>query len=442
VSLEYPDSIQTLFDQALAAEHQGDWRAAVRLYEHAETLAPREHRLPANRGNALWLADAPWDALRAQQRAVTLAPGEALPLRGLGNALRDLNRYEAAEAAYARASRIQDDSFTAWNRSQNLMGLERYAQAFRLAEERWQLPQATPYRQGPFWQDWPLSSRLTIWSEQGFGDTFQFLRWVVPLARWGVALNLEVEPQLVQLLRQSLAWLPKPPQVQAKQDPPTPLQGAHGSLLSLPHLLGGGTLAGTITPAEGYLRAPHWHHRSPRSEPRVGLVWAAGRKLDQAYTAREYWKRSLPTAALEALLSGLRRQGAWLCNLQFGPDRNQAQGWGDHFDHTLAADADFATAATLISDLDLVISVDTATAHLVGAMGKQGWILLPWSADPRWLRDRADTPWYPSLTLLRQPAHGDWSSLVHAVLKRFSSWRQQWNPPLPAAADPSAPPAG
>ena len=87
------------------------------------------------------------------------------------------------------------------------------------------------------------------------------------------------------------------------------------------------------------------------------------------------------------------------------------------FVEQMAHDADFAATAAMVAELDLVITVDTAMAHLVGAMGRPGWVLLPWSAAPRWLRDRHDSPWYPSLRLFRQPQPGNWSAVVDAVLK-------------------------
>lgn len=412
-----------LLEAARAAEAKQDWLTAVALYTKAEALDSSDHRLPANRGNALWLADAPFEALRALQKAVTLAPCEPLPLRGLGNVLRDLNRFEAADAAYSRAVQLDHNPYTQWNRSQTLMGLEQYDKAYHLAEARFQLPQFPLYRRGPCWQGWPLCERLNIWTEQGYGDTFQYLRWIVPLSRWGVPLTLEVEPSLLTLLREGLAWLPHPPRVVAKLEQAHQLDEPHGSLLSLPYLLGGAPLSATFSSGLGYLRSPSWplaERRGPR--PRVGLVWAAGRKLDQPFTTREYQRRSLPTPALEALIEGLQRQGAALTNLQFGPDRHQAQHLSNAFSATLPPTADFAEAAAAICDLDLVISVDTASAHLVGALGRPGWILLPWSADPRWLRNRSTSPWYPSLTLLRQPSHGNWEGLVSKVLGRFSRW--------------------
>jgi ADP-heptose:LPS heptosyltransferase len=103
--------------------------------------------------------------------------------------------------------------------------------------------------------------------------------------------------------------------------------------------------------------------------------------------------------------------------LQFGPDRGLAEPWRQRGLEELPGDADFAATATLVAGLDLVITVDTALAHLVGAMGRPGWLLLPFSAAPRWLRERSDTPWYPSLRLFRQRQAGAWGPVVTAVLQ-------------------------
>jgi ADP-heptose:LPS heptosyltransferase len=154
-------------------------------------------------------------------------------------------------------------------------------------------------------------------------------------------------------------------------------------------------------------------------------VWAAGRKLDDPFSAREYRKRSLPAQALGALLEGLQRQGAELVNLQHGLDRDQADPWLHCWTDHLPEDADFAVTAAWVRQLDLVICVDTAMAHLAGALGHPGWVLLPFSADPRWLRGRSDSVWYPSLRLWRQPSSGNWDAVVDDVLDAFSGWWQQ-----------------
>jgi ADP-heptose:LPS heptosyltransferase len=176
---------------------------------------------------------------------------------------------------------------------------------------------------------------------------------------------------------------------------------------------------------DGYLRSSAWPLVGSHRRPRIGLVWAAGRKLDDPFTAREYRKRSLPPEALAALIEGLHGQGAELSNLQIGPDRDQAKPWADLFVDALPAHADFADTAAWIRQLDLLISVDTASAHLAGALGHPCWMLLPYSADPRWLRDRSDSPWYPSLRLFRQPDTGQWQPVIEQVLTAFTPWWRQ-----------------
>ncbi|WP_186696987.1 tetratricopeptide repeat protein [Cyanobium sp. NS01] len=410
------------------ARSADDWLALAEGYAAAQILAPQDHRLAANRGNALWIADRPMQALAAYQRAVQLAPDDPVVYRGLANVHCDRQAFEAADRAYARSRGLAAEAITAWNHSQLLIGLERYAEGYALAESRWELAGLQPWRDPTTaWRGEPQGWQgpLLLWSEQGLGDTLQHLRWLGPLVqRRGEAappLVLEVEPCLVELLRQGLAHLEPRPVVRGKTggDAPT-WRGAQVSLLSLPGLLGGAPLP----KAAAWLQAVSW--AQPRElgrqgqqglQPlRVGLVWAAGRKLDDPVTAREYRRRSLSPEALGALILGLEGLGARCTLLQFGPDRHQADPFRAPGTEELAAEADFAATAALVAQLDLVISVDTAMAHLVGAMGRRGWLLLPFSAAPRWLRHRADTPWYPSLRLFRQPQPGDWQAVVWEVL--------------------------
>jgi len=418
---------------AVAAERDGAWLRAAEYYRLAFPLLPDDHRLPTNLGNVLWLAGDPESARQAFAQAVILAPAESLPLLGLGNALRDLNAFEQADAAYAQSRQLAGEPLSAWNHSQLLLGLERYAEAYAAAERRLELTAMLPFRPGPYASPSSHPSLrgeasdqpLHLWSEQGLGDTLQYLRWLTLLGQQANAICLEVEHQLVELLQQGLAWLPHPPQVVAKPrdgSAAPAITAAQAPLMSLPHHLGGAPLAG----AEPYLRHSAWaeaagRHRQPSQHtnsatPRIGLVWAAGRKLEDPFTAREYHKRSLPPEALGALVEGLHRSGAQLVNLQVGPDRDSAGALAGNFADTLDPTADFAATAAVVCQLDLVITVDTAMAHLCGALGQRAWVLLPFSADPRWLRQRIDSPWYPSLQLWRQRASGDWLAVVDAVV--------------------------
>jgi tetratricopeptide (TPR) repeat protein len=389
-----------------------------------ESVQLLDHRLLGNQGNDLWLADRPYEALLPYRQAVQLAPAEPVLYRGLGNVLTDLGDFEAADRAYLLSRSLEDSPVTAWNHSQLLVGLERYEQAYALAERRWDMAEAEAWRdQRRAWRGesdgW--QSPLLVWSEQGLGDTLQHLRWLGPLQlRRGAEappLQVEVEPCLVALLRRCLGHLPSPLQVRAKPSSgaPAPWDDFHVSLLSLPWLLGGAP----VPDAAAWLQCSHWPEPAAAgagTAPRVGVVWAAGYKLTNRVTVREYRRRSLDPEALALLLNGLLGLGWDVVLLQFGRDLDQAEPWRLEGMEALPADADFARTADWVAELDLVITVDTAMAHLVGAMRRPVWVLLPFSAAPRWLRHRSDSPWYPSLRLFRQPRSGDWRAVVDAVL--------------------------
>ena len=413
-----------------AAEACGDWDLALSGYRLLLSQQPCNHVWLCNAARACWYLDRPHFSLQLYCRALRLRPQDPVPWLGLANALRDLNRYEAADSSYRRSRSLAPSAISAWNHSQLLLGLQRYAEAYGLAEERATLPELEPYRPIQALPQ-PLDpARLCLWSEQGFGDTFQYLRWCVALAQAGAPLMLELEAPLAALAQEGLRWLGVPLAVQVKQPDPPPLAVgvSAASLLSLPHHLGGAPLGHLFEPTrragvwQGYLRSDQWPLRSPSTQPRVGLVWASGRKLDHPFTAREYRKRSLPEPALAHLIQGLHSAGAVLVDLQFGPDRALANPWRHHFPLELPPDATFALNAQWIRQLDLLISVDTASAHLAGALGHPCWVVLPFSADPRWLRHRSDSPWYPSLRLFRQPATGQWEPVIDAVLEAFRAW--------------------
>lgn len=437
-------SLMPLVAQAHGLEQVHDWLGAAQVYAQALALEPDNDRLLISLGNVLWLADLAGAAEGWYRQAVQLVPEDSMAWRGLGNCLKDLNRFEEAVLAYDRAAACTRESgraldpAIAWACSQVRIGLEDYRSAYAEAEHRSGLPSWKPWLPSPCWGDEALLKLdprmgVWIWSEQGFGDILQYLRWVPQLVQQrqrgenGGDVILVVESSLIQLLREGLAWLPRPPRVVDKSA--VSAQGnepqAHGSLLSLPHELG------PPIPEAPYLRSPLWSRSMlsllpapPQTEPawKVGLVWAAGRNHEDPYKEREYRKRSLPAQVLWSLVMGLRAEGAWVVDLQFGEDQGLAAALGLDLAAPRLELTDFSRAARVVQELDLVISVDTAMAHLVGAMGAPGWILLPWSADPRWLRDRDDSPWYPSLRLFRQRASGDWGGTIDAVLLAFSEW--------------------
>ena len=441
--------LRQLLRTALQAEQRRDWIKAAVCYRNAIAVAANDHRLPTNLGNVLWLANQPETACEAFLQATALAPDASLPYRGLGNALRDLNSFEAADAAYSKARQLSDDTLSAWNHSQLLLGLEQYTSAFAAAERRLELEAMLPYRSStgtnqahPLLQQsgnatsTPCLKALHIWTEQGFGDSLQYVRWLTRLCQNQNTISFEVEHQLVSLFEQGLNWLPHPPAVIAKPKDGSAapaISGGHCPLLSLPHHLGGAPMAYSVP----YLRSDAWPAASSQEiYPRIGLLWAAGRKLDDPFTAREYRKRSLSPEALGQLVEGLHQAGAQLINLQVGHDRAMATPLASRFADALPDTADFAATAAMVRQLDLVICVDTAMAHLAGALGHPAWILLPFAADPRWLRDRSDSPWYPSVRLFRQPQAGDWDTPIAEALHQL---RHLWSLGSPLVAPISAP---
>ena len=377
--------------------------------------------LASNLANALWLEDrlpealtwARWATRQNDQQSV-----HPLAWRCLGNVLLDLGRFEEADQAYRKADPLARSAADQFNRSKVAWGQGDLARAWLLAEQRLHLrPLPDGVVPGPWWDGWPTVRQITVWAEQGFGDTLQFVRWLPPLMARGVSVELLVEPPLQRLLSSGLAWVGPGLQV-VSRNPETSaaaLSGCHGSLLSLPWRLACPQPPGWGC-AEPYIRLGSTRSRRRSGRLRLGLLWGAGRYLDGRCRERDYRRKSVLGADLRSLLVGLAARPVDLINLQVGPDRERPELAGVLWADALNADGDFLDLAEQLLDLDLLISVDTAAAHLAGALGVQTWLLLPWAAASRWGRDGVHTPWYPSLRLWRQSRHGDWQGLWPHVL--------------------------
>ena len=429
---------ELVLQEAREAESRQEWSEAACIYQELASTQSDHAPLLLRAANACWLSDQPEEALALYRRASLLVPSSPAPFMGLGNSLRDLNRFEAADRAFRASRRLGDGPEVACNHASLLIGLEAYEEAFRLAERRFELASLAPGPECVVGSVVARARRLHVRTEQGLGDGLQYLRWIPPLMEQAVARGqqvvLEVEPSLVALLLVGLAWMPRSPEVRAKPEPAGDSQGdaAGGSavsLLSLPAALGGapcpqppgpdgrGTYLRGLAPA-----APAGGYGRPL---RIGITWASGRKLSDGFTRREYRKRSLPDAALVALVEGVVALGGEPVLLQQGEDRRQAEPVAHLFVDAIDPAGDFLATARVLADTDLLVTVDTAMAHLAGAMGHPAWVLLPFSADPRWLRQRSDSPWYPSLRLFRQADDRDWRPVVEAVLRALEHHRRR-----------------
>ena len=383
---------------------------------------PADLRLASNLANALWLQDAlaealTWALWATRASAANDVPVHSLAWRCLGNVLLDLGRFAEADLAYRRADPLERDHATQFNRSKVALGAANDALAWRLAEHRLlgsRLPDgAYP---GPWWVGWPAVDAVTIWAEQGLGDTLQFLRWIPALVARGVSVRLLVQPPLQRVVARGLAWVGSGLLVEPHPGSALPrLHGCHGSLLSLPWLLEQPSTA--WTQGWGYIRIPVAGRGSSTGRLRVGLVWAGGFQSDRHTRERDYRRKSVLGQSLRALLDGLLQLPVDLVGLQVGPDRNPPELEGVPWADVLDPQADVLSLAEQLMGIDLLLTVDTAAAHLAGAMGRPTWLLLPWAAASRWGRGSVATRWYPSLRLWRQPRHGDWFGLWPSVLK-------------------------
>ena len=383
---------------------------AIAAYDTIIALRPGHAGAHFNRANALVRQDRLDEAVAAYDRAIALAPGYVKAHNNRGLALRALNRHAEALASYGRAIGLDKDFADAHvNAAHALLSLGDLPRGFAAYEWRWKSESlALPRRKFRelLWLGAPPVAGKTILlhAEQGLGDTIQFARYAKLLARAGAKVVLEVAPALKQLLSEMEGTARVVAQGEA-----LPRFDLHCPLASLPLALK--TELASIPAEIPYLAAPErrlerWRARMDAlARPRIALAWSGN-----AAHANDR-NRSIPLAHLELLWS---RTGGSFVSVQ--RDVREADAGvlagATRLVHLGDELSDFADTAAALALADLVISVDSAVAHLAGAMGRPAWVLLPFSPDWRWLLGREDSPWYPTARLFRQPAIGDWQSVI------------------------------
>jgi tetratricopeptide (TPR) repeat protein len=402
---------------ALSARGQSD--AAIVSYRTAIGLRPNYPEAHFNLGITFKELGRPEDAVSCYRKAIALRPDYQEAHYNLGNAFRDRRQLDAAIASYRRAIELRPGFPDAHhNLALALLARGDLPAGWTEYEWRWSTPQLIHARRDfaqPQWRGEPaVGQTLLIHAEQGFGDTIQFCRFAPLAAARGLRVVLEVQEPLCRLLRgvQGVA------QVLRRGDK-LPAFDLHCPMLSLPLALG--TTLTTIPGALSYLDADaaqsgEWRRRLSllsNDGPRVGLAWA-GRPTNLADRRRSFPRERL--APLFAL------RGLQFFSLQHGGPKPPEEFPLSDF---MGEMADFADTASLIANLDLVISVDTAVAHLAAALGKPVWLMDRFDACWRWLADRRDSPWYPSLRLYRQPRPGDWDSVLADVTRDLRGFVSQ-----------------
>ncbi len=398
-------------DDALAALE----RAAARDPTLAETWL--------NRGNVLQELDRLEDAIASYQTALRVRPHYPEALSGLGVALKELGRVDESLARFDEALQHRPSYPDARNNRAGALLLSGMLKAgFDDYESRWDRSNAPPktiVSPLPAWEGGDLRGKsILVWDEQGLGDLIQFARYLPCLAELGAEVTFLCRKSMHRLLRS----LNCPIRLVDSLDP-TAAFAAQSALMSLPR--GFQTTLDTIPARVPYLHAEperiaRWAQRIGRDGFRIGICWSGNARLNL--------QRSIPLASFAPLaaIAGVRLIGL---RKDQEPLEVEAKGYcfvveslGVDFD---AGPDSFIDCAAVMASLDLVVTSDTSIAHLAGALGRPVLLALRHAADWRWLRDRDDSPWYPTMRLFRQSRKGDWDE----VLERIAAWVE----PLAAA---------
>jgi tetratricopeptide (TPR) repeat protein len=356
------------------------------------------------------------EAADCHRRSLELSPDAAGTHYNLALVLRDSGDIAAAMQQFECAVELgYNSSDLYWDRALAYLTDGKLAPGFAEYEWRWRLPEITARSlPGAPWKGESLKGRtLFVYAEQGFGDTIQFARYVPVIAGQAGRVIFECQASLLRLLSGSerfagVELIPQGEQV--------PTFDFHTALLSLPHLVG--TTLSTIPADIPYISPPSGSDKppAPRAGPSVGLAWTG------KPTHRNDRNRSITLAQLAPLL---QLPHVHFVSLQVGTAAQEiaALGYGSVIENRAPALKDFADTASAIQAVDLVISIDSAVAHLAGALGRPVWTLIPYVPDWRWMLLRDDSPWYPTMRLMRQRAPGDWADLLQRVGERLSQYR-------------------
>ena len=403
---------ESLIQKARQLHGLGQTEEALLCLQQAVSLAPHDPHVLNTRGMVLDALRRHDEALEDFERVLRIAPTFADAINNRGIHYARVGRFEEALACYERSLALAPEQLqTLYNCATARLSLGNWLRGFREFEIRWRLfphEAARRNRLKPVWLgQWDVSGKtVLLHHEQGYGDTLQFVRYTALVMRLGARVIVAVPAAL----RGLMATLPGGPQIVTEGEP-VPPHDYCCSLMSLPHVF---CTTPENAPAEiPYLGAESaatqlWSQRlGARHRARIGLVWS-GRRYPPINFPRDMTLESLrPVLGIGADFISLQSDLTDSERTLLAAEPNVTR-YGDTF-------KDFADTAALIANLDLVITVDTAVAHLAGALGKPVWLMNRYASCWRWLQKGVDSPWYPTLRVFRQPSPGHWAAVVRDV---------------------------
>lgn len=415
-----PSHVEALNNRGGVLRELNRLAESLASYDRALAINPAYADALNNRGVTLVELDRPAEALASYDRAIAGRPGNAETLFNRGAILNEIGRSADALSSYEQAIRLKPDYADAHlNMGLCKLLLGDFAGGWPLYEWRLRIPEPKLYRTFalPVWRgDAPIAGKtLFLYAEQGLGTIIQFARYAKLVQAAGARVIMALPKSLHRLMR---SLDPAIEIVDVMAD--APAADYQCSLLSLP--LAFATAAATVPNSVPYLaaepeRIAMWRERIGPDGMKIGINWQGSTgKIDigRSFAVQEF----APIAALPGVRLISLQKNAGVEQLQSLPAGMTVQTLGDDFD--TGPDA-FIDSAAVIACLDLVITSDTAIAHLAGALAADTWVALKHVPDWRFMLDRSDSPWYPTMRLFRQPQRGDWAGAFEAMRRELAA---------------------
>ncbi|MGK7922173.1 MAG: tetratricopeptide repeat protein [Trichodesmium sp.] len=388
---------------------EGQPKEAISDLTQAVKLNPNNPEINSNLGLALKDNQQYEAAIKYYQKALELKPNYAEPYNGLGKIFLELGRLVESQQYYQQAIKLDKNHANAhFGLALILLKQGNFIQGFHKYEWRWQKKdfRSRNFSQ-PLWDGSSFQGKtLLVYTEQGLGDSIQFIRYIPLVKKLGGRVIVELNQDGLKLLFTTVSEIDEL-FVIGEKSPDFDLQI---SLISLPRILG--TTLENIPAKIPYLSTPKSTNfpipPAPENNLKVGICWQTSSKTKTSQ------KRSYPVQYLERIISIAKANFYILqkevlpADLEWLKSQTQIHNLGSSFD-------DLADTAAVIQQLDLIITIDTVIAHLAGALGKPVWVMLNFDSDWRWMLDRNDSPWYPTMRLFRQNKFNDWDSLFIEV---------------------------